>query len=156
MNIIEAIREQLFSLADEKYRTFSASLLPNVDNIIGVRLPLLRNIAKEISKTNYEEYLYSDEHIYFEEIMICGMAIGYAKEPPQQKLGHVEKFIPRINNWSVCDSFCNTLKFTNNNKEKMFEFLQPYFHSDKEFYVRFAVVMLLNYYVSEDYLLDAM
>ncbi|MEG1994473.1 MAG: DNA alkylation repair protein, partial [Oscillospiraceae bacterium] len=60
MNIIEAIREQLFSLADEKYRTFSASLLPNVDNIIGVRLPLLRNIAKEISKTNYEEYLYSD------------------------------------------------------------------------------------------------
>lgn len=79
-DIVDITRVKLFSLQEEKYQKFSSSLLPGTKNILGVRLPYLRKIAKEISKYNYIEYLYSDIHIYFEETMICAMAIGYAKE----------------------------------------------------------------------------
>lgn len=142
----------MYFLSEEKYRKFSASLLPGTKNILGVRLPYLRKLAKEILKLNYVEYIDSDEHIYFEEIMLCGMIIGYTKDDVTTKLNDIKNFLPKIDNWSVCDSFCNGLKFTRKNKKEIFEFLQPYFYSNKTFEVRFALVMLLNYYVEESYL----
>ena len=61
-------------------------------------------------------------------------------------------FIPKIDNWSVCDSFCTGLKFTKNNLEIVWEFIQPYFSSEKEYDVRFGAVMLLNYFLEPDYI----
>ncbi|MEI3235136.1 MAG: DNA alkylation repair protein [Intestinibacter bartlettii] len=64
----------------------------------------------------------------------------------------IESFVPKIDNWAICDSFCNSLKFVNKNKEKVWEFIQPYLKSNKEFEIRFAVVIILNYYITEDYI----
>ena len=44
------LKDKLFELSDEKYKKFHSGLCPNTDNIIGVRLPKLREIAKEIAK----------------------------------------------------------------------------------------------------------
>lgn len=77
----QAIRERLFSLADKKYQKFSAKLLPNVDNIIGVRLPILRKLAKEIAKGDWRMYMATAENEYFEEVMLRGLVIGYVKTP---------------------------------------------------------------------------
>ena len=60
--------------------------------------------------------------------------------------------MPKINNWAVCDTFCAGLKITKKHKEEMFEFLQKYLKSHKEFEIRFGVVMLLDYYIEEKYL----
>ena len=46
----EEIRQELIKLADDKYRSFHSNLCPGVENILGVRLPLLRKIAKSLSK----------------------------------------------------------------------------------------------------------
>lgn len=62
------------------------------------------------------------------------------------------RFVQSIDNWSVCDSFCAGLKITQNHKECMWEFLQPYFESNSEYVVRFTGVMILNYYVDDVYL----
>ena len=43
------IRERLIFLADADYKIFTSPLIPNEEHIIGVRLPVLRKIAKEIS-----------------------------------------------------------------------------------------------------------
>lgn len=150
--VYNTIRESLFALADADYREFSAKLLPNVDNIIGVRLPLLRKMAKEIAKGDWHDYLAAAASEYFEEIMLQGMVLGYVQADVEELLGHVADFVPKINNWSVCDSFCVGLKFTNVNKERVWKFIQPYLTSTKEYEVRFGVVMLLNFYIEDEHI----
>ena len=148
------IREQLFALQDSKYQQFSSALIPNIDakTIIGVRVPMLRQLAKELAKTDPLSFLQTAEDTYFEELLLQGMVIGYLKLPPTEKLPLIAQFIPKIDNWSVCDSFCSGLKFTKTNQTLVWDFLQPYFKSKQAYDIRFAVVMLLNYYVDEQYI----
>lgn len=146
------IRAQIMALADEKYRQFSASLIPNINNVVGVRLPELRKLARNIAKGDWRAYLAQADSDYFEEVMLQGMVIGCAKADVEEILHHIAAFVPKIDNWSVCDSFCSGLKITSLHKERVWEFIQPYLESDKEYDIRFGVVMLLNYYVDELYI----
>ena len=146
------IREQLFELAEDEYKQFSSSLLPGIDNLLGVRLPALRKIAKQIAKKDWRSYIENADEIYFEEIMLQGMVLGYINDDIEDVLEYIVDFIPKINNWSVCDSFCVGLKMTNKNKERIWDFLQPYLSSDKEFEVRFGIVMLIDFYIDDDYI----
>lgn len=150
------VRDELLKLAEDEYRKFSANLLPGINNILGVRIPSLRKIAKNIAKTNWKEYIAEDNEKYFEEIMLHGLIIGYLNEDIDTVLKYVSEFIPKINNWSVCDSFCSSLKITKKNKDKVWEFLNSYFQSENEFEVRFAVVMLKNYYINDKYISDVL
>jgi 3-methyladenine DNA glycosylase AlkD len=149
---LKTIREQLFELADEEYRQFQSKLCPNTDCIIGVRLPILRKLAKEIGKGDWQEFLRNSNDRYFEEVMLKGMVIGYIKTDIDEILKHIAEFVPQIDNWSVCDSFCSGLKCTKNHKERVWDFLQPYLFSKEEFHIRFGVVMLLNYYMEDAYI----
>lgn len=88
--------------------------------------------------------------------MVHGMVIGYLKSDIEDVLRHVTEFVPRIDNWSVCDSFCSGLKITLKHKDRMWLFLQPYSHSSEEYDVRFAVVMMLNYYMEDHYLSEVL
>ncbi|QBK26131.1 DNA alkylation repair protein [Ureibacillus thermophilus] len=146
------IRSKLIELAETNYQRFQKSLIPNQENILGVRLPILRKLAKEISKGDWENFLRNGEEEYFEEIMLKGMVIGEVKLPLEERLSWVEWFVPKIDNWSVCDSFCTGLKFTKNHRKEVWKWLLPYFQSSREFEVRFAVVMLLCYFIEEEYL----
>lgn len=146
------IRKQLLELADSNYREFSARLLPTVDNIIGVRLTELRRLAKEIAKEDWRMYLKTSKDEYFEELMLKGMVIGYAKGDLEELLDYVSEFVCKINSWSVCDSFCSSLKFTKKNKRAVWDFLKTYLNSEREYELRFAVVMLLDYYIEKDYI----
>ncbi|WP_066503240.1 DNA alkylation repair protein [Abyssisolibacter fermentans] len=146
------IRKRIFELADEEYKKFQSKLCPNNDNIIGVRLPLLRKLAKQIAKGNWREYLKIAKEEYFEEIMLQGMVIGYAAADIEELLNYVTEFVPKIDNWAVCDSFCSGLKFTKTNKECVWEYLRPYLSSKQEFEMRFGIVMLIVYYIEEDYI----
>lgn len=146
------LRDKLFELSDDKFKTFHSRLCPNTDNMIGVRLPLLRQLAKEIAKGDWRNFLSNSKEEYYEEILINGLVIAYAKCDVEERLNYIESFVPKIDNWAICDSFCNTLKFVNKNKEIMWEFIQPYLKSYNEFEIRFAVVIILNYYITEDYI----
>lgn len=147
----EKIRKELEIIAEENYRIFAAKLIPNIDNLLGVRLPKLRKIAKKIVQLDYDYYLAMDNHLYFEEVMLQGMIIGEIKLPWTERSRYVKQFISKIDNWSVCDSFCCGLKFEVSEKELVWQFLQPYFASDKPYDIRFAVVMLLFYFVDDEY-----
>lgn len=147
----QEVQKDLLNLADEKYNEFQSGLCPGIDNIIGVRLPVLRNYAKELSnKIDIKEYLEIEVMDYYEEIMLQGMLIGLLKENFNTIKKYIVEFVPKINNWAVCDSFCAGLKITKKNKEEMWQFIKPYLKSDKEFEIRFGVVMLLDYYIVED------
>lgn len=146
------IREQIFELIDPDYQKFSTALIPNINNVLGVRLPELRKLAKKIAKGDWRTYLATAEDKYFEEIMLQGMVIGYVKTDIEEILSYVASLVPKIDNWSVCDSFCTGLKFTKENKERVWTFLQPYLSSKKEYEIRFGVVMLLDFYIEIEYI----
>lgn len=148
----KTIREQILSHVDTDFQKFTASLLPTIDNVLGVRLPVLRKLAQTIAKGDWRIYLETAESEYFEEVMLQGMVIGYIQTDIEEALHTVTTFIPKINNWSVCDSFCAGLKWTKNHKERVWEFIQPYLFSNKEYEIRFGVVMLLNFYIEEQYI----
>lgn len=153
----EKINKELLKLKDDKYKEFSINLLPGVSkkSVIGIRIPLLRKIAAEtIKEPWWENFLQEDENLLFEEKMIQGMIIGLVKTEPEKKLTLIEMFLPRIDNWSICDSFCSGLKFAGEekNQEKVWKFIEPLFSDKKEYKVRFASVMALNYYLKPEYL----
>jgi 3-methyladenine DNA glycosylase AlkD len=145
------IKEQLTELADEKYRVFTSALTPGRDHILGVRLPLLRKLAARIAKGDWQDYLKNAEDDTLEEVMLQGMVIGNIKEDIETVLKLCEKFIPKIDCWSICDSFCGGLKITGKHRERVWNFLQPYLNSEREYEIRFGVVMLLGYYVLPEY-----
>lgn len=144
------VRERLLELQDEKYKEFHSALVPNVNNVLGIRVPDIRKIAKELSK-NPDWQNYKDD-LYYEELMIQGLLIGYAKLNAEKRIALLKEFVPKITNWGVCDVVCSNLKFTNKNKALVWEFLQDYLNSDKEFEIRFGVVMLLSYFLDDEYI----
>lgn len=146
------IKTKILNEAEKDYKKFSASLIPNIDNVLGVRIPALRQLAKEIYKDSGTDYLNYDNTEYMEEVMLQGMIIGLMKEKPEDILKEVEKFIPKIDNWAVCDIFCGGLKFTNKNKELVWEFIQKYLNSEKEYDKRFGLVMILGYFTDDEYI----
>lgn len=147
------IKSQLLALADPRYQKFSSRLLPGTQNILGVRLPYLRKIAKQLVKEYGRSYVQHISDSSFEELMLQGMAIGYLQNNTiEEVLSEVANFVPKINNWSICDSFCAGLKITKQYKEEVWEFIMPYLSSSNEFEVRFAIVMMLIYYKDEQYI----
>lgn len=149
----QKIKEELFELADQKYKEFHSGLCPGTNNIIGVRVPILRNYAKQLTKEqDIEEILKQIDNQYYEEIMLQGMLIGFRKKQIDQIQKQIEEFVPKIDNWAICDIFCAGLKITKKHKKEMWEWIQSYLKSDQEFEIRFGVVMLLDYYIDDKYL----
>lgn len=157
------IRDILIQYAEEQYKEFSAGLIPNAKPLIGVRLPKIRQIAKSIvnDKDNKQRWrqetaaydgIYAD--LFFEETMIRGILIGYGTAKKdiscEEGLACLKDFIPQIDNWSVCDCFCNSFTFANKYRDVVWEFLQPYLYSEQEFEVRVALILLLSQYLKYD------
>lgn len=148
------VQNLLKSLAEPDYQKFASALLPGTTNLLGVRLPHLRQIAGVLAKGDWEHYLSTPTDTYFEETMLQGMVIGLVLKGNTrgQTYSYLKTFIPRINNWSVCDSFCAGLKFVKTRREETWAFLMDCLSSDQEFEFRFGVVMLLNHYITDDWI----
>ncbi len=85
--------------------------------------------------------------------MLKGMIIGLSKKEKFEEIKkYIESYIPKINNWALCDVFCAGLKITSKYEKEMWQFIQKYLKSDKEFEIRFGVVIILDYYIKEEYL----
>lgn len=161
------IRERLLDLAEPEYQKFSSSLLPGVENVLGVRLPKLRKLAEQLAAKDWKGYADSialdggdGKEVFFEEIMLKGFLIGYArrraKAPLSEILAEAKDFLPLIDNWSVCDSFCSTLKIAGRHRAQLWPFVLGCLRSGEEYTVRFGAVLLLDYYVDRAYLGEAL
>lgn len=150
----QEIKKKIFELADEKYKKFHSNLCPGTNNIIGVRVPILRNYAKELfNKYNWKDIISKIDNEFYEEIMLQGMIIGLAKnEDIHSILKYVENYIPKIDNWAICDVFCAGLKIVKKNKEEVWKFIKKYLKSSQEFEIRVAIVLILDYYIDDKYL----
>ncbi len=150
-SIYEEYREKLVELSEPKYRDFNAALMPGTDNVLGVRVPAVRGLAKELAKGNWRDYFAQSKDIYYEETLLHGLTIGYLNEDIETVLSEARSFIPKITNWALCDTFCSGLKIIKNHKERVWDFLLDYVNSDKPYDIRFAVVMMLEYYIDDEH-----
>ena len=148
----ENIKEVLLSHVDEKYREFNSSLIPDSRLILGVRIPVLRQIAKEIAKGDWQTFLKNAPEDTYEEVNIKGFVIGYVKADFETLLPYIAAHIEKIDDWSLCDGFCSNLKIVAKHREAFLEFLLPYAKIDDEFKQRVVAVMLMDYYLDDAYI----
>lgn len=154
---ITELRERLEALAEPRFQAFAASLIPGAQNLLGVRLPLLRKLARETARKQRELIFHEPSPPQsMEECLLRGMLPGYADKSVscEQRLSEVAQFVPLITNWSICDSCCATYKFARENRPTVWTFLQPYLQSTHEYEARFGLVMLLNHFIQEAYWIE--
>lgn len=160
MAMQQEIREQLEHLSEADYKAFNANLLPGVSDILGVRLPQLREIAKKIAKQDAVCYLMQlqealqQEDISYEEKMLYGLVIGYAKMDDNQYREWLDAFVPVIDNWGVCDSCCMTYKWMRKQPAYWWDYLERWIGTDTEFGIRFGIVSILDHFVDEAHIED--
>ena len=114
----QKIKHHLRKLTDTKYKQFHTNLCPGTENILGIRVPILRKYAQQLFKEqDWKQTIKQIDNQYYEEIMLQGMLIGQAKnEDINTILKYVEKYVPKIDNWAICDTFCAGLKITKKHK----------------------------------------
>ena len=144
------IQEFLLKNRDEKYRSFTLPLIPNIDEktVIGVRLPIIKKYAKDLDQKSREEFLKSLPHKYHEENLLHALILSNVKDY-DEFLKHVDAFLPYITNWSVCDTICN--KHLNKYKDKLIKVIYEWLKSSEVYRVRYAIKCLMNYYLGDDF-----
>ena len=148
---IQEIRRKLFALKDPKYQVFQSKLMPTIppETVIGVRTPLLRRLAKELAGTPQAEcFLQNLPHRYYEENNLHAFLIEQIRDY-DTALEETERFLPYINNWATCDCFCP--KVFAKHKAELLSSIRRWLNSDKLYTVRYAMGMLMRYYLDEDF-----
>ena len=143
-------QEFLLENRDEKYRSFTLPLIPNIDEktVIGVRLPIIKKYAKDLDQKSREDFFKSLPHKYHEENLLHAFILSNIKDY-DEFLKHVDAFLPYISNWSVCDTICN--KHLNKYKDKLIKVIYEWLKSSEVYRVRYAVKCLMNYYLGDDF-----
>ena len=145
------ILEDLFALQDKAYQAFQRKLFPTVspDAIIGVRTPLLRKLAAELAGTpQAEAFLRALPHEYYEESNLHAFLVERIRDY-DAALAETERFLPYIDNWATCDCFCP--KVFAKHKAELLPSIRRWLDSDRIFTVRYAVGMLMRYYLDAEF-----
>lgn len=157
--MIAEIKMRLEQIAEEDYKKFNENLLPGTEHVLGVRMPKLRTLAKEVAKEDFRTYLdeahekiSADQGSYHEEIMLEGLVIAYAKMELEERFFYLDRFVPKIHNWAVCDCCSNTYKFMEKYQEESFAYIDKYLHSQREYELRFGIVSLLDHFMNDTYI----
>ena len=145
-------------LEDQRYRNGHLRVINSLSDtkILGVHIPELKKLAKDLSKrSDTADLLASFEQEFhkgslcFEEKIVWGLLINALNASEEQKYAYLKAFVTAMDNWAVCDTICCNIKWIKD-KNALWEFLQPYFDSNREFEVRFAVVMSMIFFLDAE------
>ena len=144
------IQDKLFEYQDLGYREFNSKLIPNIDKetMIGVRIPDIRKIEKSLSIEEKEQFLMDLPHKYFEENMLHGIIISNMKDYDKVII-NLEKFLPYVDNWAVCDSI--SPKIFKKNREKAIVNVLSWIKSNHTYVCRFGIGMIMQLYLENEY-----
>ena len=148
------ILEELNAAAEPDYARFAGGLLPdNTHPLLGVRLPILRRLARRIARSPHAAELLKrapGRRAAFEEIMLHGLVPGYMPGiTARQRMEYIDRIVPRLDNWSLCDSCCATYAFAAAERDAAWEWLLPYTRMQGEYLRRFGIVMMLDHFVPD-------
>lgn len=145
------ILERMFELRDEKYAGFQAKLTPGIkpELFIGVRIPVLRSLAKEYyAEPEHEQFIKELPHKYYDENMLHGLLIEQIKDYGKC-IDEIEKFLSYVDNWAVCDIM--SPKVLKKNKDKLIVKIREWVKSDETYTCRFGMEMLMSHFLDDDF-----
>lgn len=144
------IIEELNLVAEEKYRKFNRRIIRTKQKILGVRIPALRKIVKEIAKQDAIAFIHMDKNNIYEMVMLEGMTLSSLDISFRELLPLTEKFLDKVDNWAQVDSTICNYKNIQKEKEFILSVVKGWLNSDKEFFVRAGLVVLLAHYVEKE------
>lgn len=148
---MDAFTKKLFEYKDEEYAKFQSKLTPTVEPklFIGVRVPNVRKIAKEVYKEmDYKKFLNKLPHKYYDENMLHGTLIEQIKDY-DECIEEVDKFLPYVDNWAVCDIM--SPKIFTKHKDKLIKKIKEWMKSSEVYTCRFGIEMLMSHYLDDDF-----
>jgi 3-methyladenine DNA glycosylase AlkD len=146
------IRERFLRNAESGYKDFSNNVVvPKDHGIIGIRMPLIKQYAKDVCKGDWQRYLNDAAEEYHEDLLLKGFIIAYARTDQEERFRLIKEFVPKMDNWAVCDSFCSAIKVNKKNAASFWDLLLQFIDSDKEFQKRFAVAMMRFHFINTEY-----
>lgn len=149
--IVKEIQDELFRLQDRKYGDFQAKLMPTVesDTVMGVRTPELRKYAKQLVKReDISGFLIDLPHRYFDENQLHAFIISEMKDY-YRCMEEVNHFLPYVDNWATCDQM--SPKVFKKYRKELLDYIRVWIQSDKTYTVRFAIGMLMEHFLNEDF-----
>ena len=148
------MQKHLFAMQDLKYRDFHSKLMPNIekDKVIGIRVPMLRKFAKQISGTKEAwDFINELPHEYYEENNLHGFLISLIKDF-DICVSEIERFLPYIDNWATCDML--RPKILSSEPPKLLNRIMVWINSEHEYTVRFAIEMLMVHFLDDNFKKD--
>lgn len=149
--MLDRVEKELFAMQDLSYKEFHAALMPTIspDVIIGVRTPALRKYAKTFAKSEDADVFMKElPHRYYEENNLHGFILCESKDI-DFCLEKLDEFLPYIDNWATCDML--RPKVFKKNPERLLPFIDKWFASGETYTVRYAIGMLLSYFLDEEF-----
>lgn len=142
--------EYMKTLADEKYKKFSDSLVPGAEFSLGIRVPNMRKMAKEISKGNYKEFLECKKGEYREEVMLEGLVMSLIKCDYPQMLDMIKQYADKITSWETCDivSFKGLKKYL----PQFWNDIEYFIYNENPWVVRYGFGCLMEFYLTDEYI----
>ena len=148
------IQEELFKLQDISYKEFHSKLISTIDKntIIGIKIPLLRSYAMKIKYTKEaDKFLNTLPHTYYDENVLHALLLSEMTDY-ETFIKSIRAFLPYIDNWAVCDVL--KPKSIKKHKQIFIDEIKNWISSKDTYTIRFGVVMLMTYYLDEDYQKD--
>ena len=145
----------LFDNRDLEYKDFNSKLIPNIDKdkIIGVRMPVIRKIAKNIVNNNYiDEFLSELPHKYQEEKVLHGILLTMKYKNIDVLLDKLDVFLVYVDNWAITDVI--SPKIFKKYPDKVYDRIKIWVNSNHEYVIRFGIVSLLQFYLDDNFRLE--
>lgn len=145
--LYQQLLDKLNAERDEEYAKFHSKLLNDEKvHVIGVRMPVLRKIAKQY-EGRFEELKALPDDYY--EVTFIKLTVA-SLLPYDKFTAVVGDCVKLIDNWACCD--CFKAKCIKKNRQDFIKYIKLFLSENKEFYQRYALTSLLNFYVEEEYL----
>jgi 3-methyladenine DNA glycosylase AlkD len=148
------VQKVLRENADQKYKSFQGKIVRGESEVLGVTMPVLKDLAKKICEDEWQAFL-KEPAVSYEDHMLRALVIATAKMEFDERLERARDFIPEIDNWAVCDAFCSMWKMKKLDNEKFWKFCLQLYDSEEEFKMRVAAVMMM-YHFMDDWHIDEM
>ncbi|MBR2362119.1 MAG: DNA alkylation repair protein [Spirochaetaceae bacterium] len=147
------IQKRLYAMQDKEYRSFQSRLMPTVnpDKIIGVRVPQIRELARDVKKNEPElvaTFLQELPHQYYEEDNLHVFLVNRTKDF-DACLMQVEAFLPHLDNWATCDSF--RPEVFRQHRQQVLAKARGWMESGHCYTVRFGIGCMMSYFLDEDF-----
>jgi len=146
----EEFRLFLYTLGNKQFSDFFEKINPGISSI-GLKNPVMREIAKEIIKGDYHAFLNVCKPNCYEESFIEATVRATCKCSFEEHVKLFMDFVPKINNWGVCDCTVLYMKWVKKDLDAFYPYVLELLKGDS-WSIRAGLVLLLGYYVNDAYI----